>query len=74
MVMNKLVALAAALSVFAAVPALSDYGSARSRYQRSGSYLAETESSGPTRSGHDTAMAETESNGPTRSGHDTAMA
>jgi hypothetical protein len=68
-IMKTILALAAVLSIAAAVPTLSDYGSARAIYA-SGTILAEA--NGPSPNGHDTAMAE--ANAPSPGGRDTAMA
>ncbi len=68
--MKTILALAAVLSITAAVPTLSDYGSARS-LSRSGTAIL-AEANGASRGGRDTALAE--ASGPSRNGHDTALA
>ncbi|HYZ63195.1 MAG TPA: hypothetical protein VE650_12135 [Acetobacteraceae bacterium] len=72
--MKTIFALATVLSIGAALPAISDYGVARSTYSKHAAVLAEGESNGRTPGGRDTALfAEGESNGRTPGGRDTAL-
>ena len=70
--MRTTIILAAAFSIGAAAPTLSDYGQARSNYDRNAAILAEA--NGPSPGGRDTALAEAEGNGRSPGGRDTAMA
>jgi hypothetical protein len=70
--MRTAIILAATFVIGAATPTLSDYGQARSIYDRSAAILAEASGASP--GGRDTALAEAEGNGRSPGGRDTAMA